>query len=209
MVHSNTEAEINNKCKAPTKDTFSNVDLSLDSITKPMSNLTAEVMTIKNFIMDELYSLSRSIECVRNKQIDQTNFMGDLKKIWEENSNKNEIIKTLLENLSTITSSFFKSSDKNFDKSYECEHSRAGEFKIPKNTVTIGSHYINEFVEKEIPKSYNKFDCLNIDKDVVRTNDVNNNDFGNNRLLQIITPRIRKLLQDYLLFQVKINIVKQ
>ena len=129
MVHSNTEAEINNKCKARTKDTFSNVDLSLDSITKPMSNLTAEVMAIKNFIMDELYSLSRSIECVRNKQIDQTNFMGDLKKIWEENSNKNEIIKTLLENLNTITNSFFKSSDKNFDKSYECEHSREGDLK--------------------------------------------------------------------------------
>ena len=64
-------------------------------------------------------------------------------------------------------------------------------------------------MEKEIAKSYNKFDCLNIDKDVVRTNDVNNNDFGNSRLLQIITPRIRKLLQDYLLFQAKINIVKQ
>ena len=70
MVLSGTEAEINNKCKTPTKDTFSNVDLSLDIITKSMSNLTAEVMAIKNFIMEELYSLSRSIDGVKTEQID-------------------------------------------------------------------------------------------------------------------------------------------
>ena len=70
-----------------------------------MSNLTAEVMDIKNFIMGELDSLRRSINSVRTEQIDQTNFMGCVKKSWEENSNKNEIIKTLLENLNTITNS--------------------------------------------------------------------------------------------------------
>ena len=58
-----------------------------------ISNLTTEVMAIKNFIIGELYSLSRSIDCVRSEQIDHTNFMGDVKKIWEENSNKN-VIKT-------------------------------------------------------------------------------------------------------------------
>ena len=57
VVLSDTEVEINNKCKTPTKDTFLIVDLSLDNITKSMSNLTTEVMAIKNFIMDELYSL--------------------------------------------------------------------------------------------------------------------------------------------------------
>ena len=77
-----TDAEFNNKRKTPTKDTFSNVD----SITKSISNLTAEVMVIKNFIMDELYSLSRSIDGVRTEQIDQANFMGDVNKIREENS---------------------------------------------------------------------------------------------------------------------------
>ena len=160
---------MNNECKTPTKDTFSNVDLSLDSITKAMPNLTADVMAIKIFIMDQLYSLSRSIDHVRTEKINQANFMGDVKKIWEENSNKNKIIKTLIQNLNTITNSLYKSSDKNIDKSYECGHSRGDEFKIPKNTLTIGSHYRNKFVEKEIPTSYNKFDCLNIDKDVVMT----------------------------------------
>ena len=71
--------------KTPIKKTFSNVNLSLDSIAKSISNLTAEVMDIKNFIMDELYRLSRSIDRVKTEQIDQTNFMGDVKKIWEEN----------------------------------------------------------------------------------------------------------------------------
>ena len=76
MVLSDSEPEINNECKTSTKHTFLNVNLSFDSITKSISNLTAEVMDIKNFIMDKLYSLSRSIDRVRTKQIDQTNFMG-------------------------------------------------------------------------------------------------------------------------------------
>ena len=193
VVLPDTDAELNNKRKTPTKDTFSNVDPSLDSIKKSTSNLTAEVMAIKNFIMYELYSLSRSIDRVRTEQIDQTNFMGDVNKIWEENSNKNEIIKTLVENLNTITNSLYKSSGKNIDKSYECGHSRGDEFKIPKNTVTIGSHYINEFVEKEIPASYNKFDCLNIDKDVVITNDLNNNVLGNNKKSNQVSRSHQKL----------------
>ena len=36
-------------------------------------------------MMDKLYSLSRIIERVRTEQIDQTNFMGHVKQIWEEN----------------------------------------------------------------------------------------------------------------------------
>ena len=193
VVLPNTDAELNNKHKTPTKDTFSNVDPSLDSITKSISNLTTEVMAIKNFIMKELYSLSRSIDRVRTEQIDQTSFMGDVNKIREENSNKNEITKTVVENLNTITNSLYKSSDKNIDKSYECGHSPGDEFKVPKNTVTIGSHYIKEFVEKEIPASYNKFDCLNIDKNVVIRNDLNNNVLGNNKKLDQVSRSHQKL----------------
>ena len=37
-------------------------------------------MAIKNFIMDELYSLSRSIDRVRTEHIDQTNFIRNAKK---------------------------------------------------------------------------------------------------------------------------------
>ena len=69
-------------------------------------------MAIKNFTMDKLYRLSRSINRVRTEQKDQTNFMGDVKKIWEENSNKNKIIKTFLGNLNKITNSLYKSSKK-------------------------------------------------------------------------------------------------
>ena len=91
--------------------------------------------------------------------------MGDVKKSLGRNSSKNVIIKTLAENLNTITNSLYKSPDKNIDKSHECEHSHGDEFKIPKNTVTIDSHYRNKFVEKEIPTP-KIYDCLNIDKDV-------------------------------------------
>ena len=48
--------------------------------------------------------------------MDQKNFMGDVENVWEENSNKNEIIKTLPENLNTTTNAVYKSSDKNIVK---------------------------------------------------------------------------------------------
>ena len=96
--------------------------------------------------------------------------------------------------MNTITNSLYKSSDKNIDKSYECGHSGRDEFKIPKNTVTIGSHYRNKFVEKEIPKSYNKFDCLSIDKDTVITNDVNDNGLSNYKKLDQVSRSQQKLL---------------
>ena len=54
VIPSDIVLQINNECKMSIKNTFSNVDLSLDSITKSISNLTAEVTAIKNFIMDEL-----------------------------------------------------------------------------------------------------------------------------------------------------------
>ena len=110
MVLSDTEPEFNNEYKTPTKDIFSNVDISLDSIMKSISNLSAEVVAIKNLLIEEPYSLSRSIDHVKTEQIDQTNFMRGVKKIWEQNSNKNEIIKTLLKKLITISDSFYKSS---------------------------------------------------------------------------------------------------
>ena len=47
VVLCDAEPEINNERKTPTKNTFSYVDLSLDSITKSISNLTAQVMAIK------------------------------------------------------------------------------------------------------------------------------------------------------------------
>ena len=109
--------------------------------------------------------------------------MGDVKKILGRNSSKNVIIKTLAENLNTITNSLYKSPDKNIDKSHECEHSHGDEFKIPKNTVTIDSQYRNKFVEKEIPTP-KIYDCLNIDKDVVIINDAIDNDLSNNKKIR-------------------------
>ena len=83
--------------------------------------------------------------------------------------------------MDTITNSFYKSTYKDVDESYECGHSGGDKFKIATDTVTIDSHYRNKFVEKEIPTSYNKFDSLNIDQNVVITNDVNDHGFSNNK----------------------------
>ena len=89
MVLFDTEPNINNECK-----TWSNY----------------------NFIVAELCSFSRSIDHTKTGQMDQKNLMGDVKNVWEENSNKNEIIKTLPENLNTTTNALYKSSDKNIAK---------------------------------------------------------------------------------------------
>ena len=124
--------------------------------------------------------------------------MENVKKIWEEYSYENVIIKALLENLYIITNSLYKSSDENIDKSYECGHPRRDELKIPKNTVTIDSHYRNKFVEKEIPTSYNKFDCLNIDKDVVVIDCVNDNVLSNNKKSNQVSRSHQKLLNKYI-----------
>ena len=67
VVLCNTEPERDNDFKTLTKDTFSNVDLNLDSITKSISSLKAGVMAIKNFIMDKFYNLSRSIDPVKTE----------------------------------------------------------------------------------------------------------------------------------------------
>ena len=99
----------------------------------------------------------------------------------------------MLENLNTITNSLYKASDKNVDKRNACGHSRGDDFKIPKHTVTIDGHYRNKFVEKEIPMSYNKFDCLNIDKDVVITNDGNDNSLSNNKKSDQVSRSHQKL----------------
>ena len=71
-------------------------------------------MAIKNFAMEQLFSCSRIINHVTTGQTDQTNFMGNVKKMWVENSNKNIIIETLLELLNTITNYLYKSSDKKY-----------------------------------------------------------------------------------------------
>ena len=128
MVLSDTDPEFNNEYKTPTKDIFSNVDITLDSIMKSISNLTAEVVAIKNLIIGEPYSLSRSINRVRTEQTEETGFIGDVKKIWEQNSNKNEIIKTLLKKLNTSQIRFINH-HKNVDKSYECGNSRREDLK--------------------------------------------------------------------------------
>ena len=99
--------------------------------------------------------------------------MGDVKKIWEENSNKNKIIKTLLESLNTIASFLYKPSDKNIDKSYGCGHSGGDKFKIAKNTAA------NDSLQRT--KCQPHIINLNIDQDVVIANDVDDNGLSNNK----------------------------
>ena len=63
----------------------------------------AEIIALKSFVKEELYSLNKNIDQVRTKQCNHTDFMEEMKKMLEQSKTKTEIIKTLSENVNTIT----------------------------------------------------------------------------------------------------------
>ena len=63
----------------------------------------AEIIALKSFVKEELYSLNKNVDRVRTEQCNQTDFMEEMKKMLEESKTKTEIIKMLSENVNTIT----------------------------------------------------------------------------------------------------------
>ena len=72
-------------------------------IKESILNINAELMAIKSFVMDELYGFNKTLERVRTEQCDQTKLIEEMKNLSNENHTKTLIIKTLSENLNTIT----------------------------------------------------------------------------------------------------------
>lgn len=69
--------------------------------------------------------------------------MGDVRQLWEENATNNTVIKILSENLNTVTTSLYKSSNTNTDKSFKRRLSHRYEYKIQNNTAATSSLYQN------------------------------------------------------------------
>ena len=69
--------------------------------------------------------------------------MGDVRQLWEENATNNTVIKILSENLNTVTTSLYKSSNANTDKSSKRRLSHGYEYIIQNNTAATSSLYQN------------------------------------------------------------------
>ena len=62
-----------------------------------VTTLKAEMIAMKNVMMQEIFNITQRI-----KNIEQTNCRDEVKHLREENNSKNEIIKILSENISSI-----------------------------------------------------------------------------------------------------------
>ena len=89
------EPAINEDINTPTglQKKRSNYNILQDNIT----TLKADMIAMKNFMMQEIFNLTQRI-----KNIEQTNCRDEVTHLREENNSKNEIIKMLFENISTI-----------------------------------------------------------------------------------------------------------
>ena len=89
------EPVINEDINTPTdlQNKRSNYNILEDNIT----TLKADVMVMKKFMMSEIFNIIQRINI-----IEQTNCRHEAKHLREENNSKNEIIKILSENISSI-----------------------------------------------------------------------------------------------------------
>ena len=69
-----------------------------------LTNLTAEFMPLKTFLIDELYSANKNINLIKNN-INNGQILDQVKHLRDDNNSKNTIIKLLTENISEITKS--------------------------------------------------------------------------------------------------------
>ena len=87
-IKDNTDSRDESNVKCDQHNLISK-DVDEISFLKPsILNINAEIMAIKNFVMDELYSFNKTLDRVRTEQCDQTKFMKDMKNLTDENLQK-------------------------------------------------------------------------------------------------------------------------
>ena len=69
-------------CKTPDKAAVSNsTDHAQENLSENISDLTAEFLAFKSFVMDELYSINVNLDRARAEQCDQTKYLRKTTKI--------------------------------------------------------------------------------------------------------------------------------
>ena len=70
-----------------------------------LTNLTAEFMTLKTFLIGELHSVNKNINLIKNN-MNNDQILDEVKHLRDDNNSKNTTIKLLTENIPDITKSF-------------------------------------------------------------------------------------------------------
>ena len=147
-------------------------------------NINAEIMAIKSFVMDELYSFNKTLDRVRTEQCDQTKLIQEMKNLSNENHTKTLIIKTLSENLNTVTKEK-NTASYNHNKLNTDQYQN---FQYPKKFVSISrkSNIANE--TEGISVSPNPFELLEHNNVQYKILDENNSNIQNTMMNPVINP---------------------
>ena len=74
---------------------------TIEKLQNSFVNMNAEIIALKSFVKEKPYSLNKNVDCVRNKQCNQTDFIEEKKKLnkmlKERLYTKTKINKTLSE----------------------------------------------------------------------------------------------------------------
>ena len=72
-----------------------------------LTNLTTQFMALKTFLKDELHSVNKNINLIKNNMNDGQ-ILDEVKHLRDDNNSKNTLIKLITENILDITKSFSK-----------------------------------------------------------------------------------------------------
>ena len=161
-------------------------------IKESILNINAELMAIKSFVMDELYSFNKTLDRVRTEQCDQTKLIEEMKNLSNENHTKSLIIKTLSENLNTITKQQ-NVVNKNLNSNTN-QYGNLGnsDFQYPRRSALISkrSNFTNTKEGISVsPNPYELLDHNNIQYDIADENDNNTN--TNNMINPIVNENVQ------------------
>ena len=87
-IKDNTDSRDESNLKCDQHNLISKDVDEISFLKQSILNINAEILGIKNFVMDELYSFNKTLDRVRTEQCDQTKFMKDMKNLTDENHTK-------------------------------------------------------------------------------------------------------------------------
>ena len=145
-------------------------------------NINAEIMAVKSFVMDELYNFNKTLDRVRTEQSDQTKLIQEIKNLSYENHTKTLIIKSLTDNLNTI------SKERNIasNNHHNLNTDQYQTFKHPKKTASIARKNNSANGTEGISISPNPFQLLehnNIQYTILEENDSNTQNIITNPII--------------------------
>ena len=161
-------------------------------IKESILNINAELMAIKSFVMDELYSFNKTLDRVRTEQCDQTKLIEEMKNLSNENHTKTLIIKTLSENLNTITKQQNVVNKNLNSNTNQYRNLGNSDFHYPRRSASISkrSNFTNTTEGISVsPNPYELLDHNNIQYDIIDENDNNYN--TNNMINPIVNENVQ------------------